>query len=177
MAYPPVPAAFSEAPGFLFQRLLRGIRLSLFYRNRDTTLVKLMPEVQTAFYEGRLTVAHALEIARLQPRDQEDTLAGCFPGHQSVKAILKDRKAETASVRELREWTEREIHPDLKNTPFDAGDASLLPTAGACAACPKRTGNNPLLFPEIRNKSLCTDARLLQGQGSGPRRTAGEAAC
>lgn len=120
-------------------------------------LVDLIPTVQTAFYEGRLTVAHALEIARLQPRDQERALAECFPGHRSVKAILKDRKAEAVSVRELREWIEREIHLDLKNAPFDAADVNLLPTAGPCTACPKRTGNNPLLFPEIRNKSLCTD--------------------
>ncbi len=120
-------------------------------------LVDLIPTVQTAFYEGKLTVAHALEIARLQPRDQERALAECFPGHRSVKAILKDRKAEAANVRELRAWIEREIHLDLKNAPFDAADAKLLPTAGPCTACPKRTGNNPLLFPEIRNRSLCTD--------------------
>jgi len=120
-------------------------------------LVDLIPTVQTAFYEGRLTVAHALEIARLQARDQERALAECFPGHRSVTSILKDRKAEAVSVRELREWIEREIHLDLKNAPFDAGDANLQPTAGPCTACPKRTGNNPLLFPEIRNKSLCTD--------------------
>lgn len=120
-------------------------------------LVDLIPTVQTAFYEGRLTVAHGLEIARLQPADQERALAECFPGHRSIKAILKDRKAEAASVRELREWIEREIHLDLKNAPFDARDAKLLPTAGPCTACPKRTGNSPLLFPEIRNKSLCTD--------------------
>jgi ParB family chromosome partitioning protein len=120
-------------------------------------LVDLIPAVQTAFYEGRLTVAHALEIARLQPQDQERALAECFPGHRSVASILKDRKAEAVSVRELREWIEREIHLDLKNAPFDAGDVNLLPTAGACTACPKRTGNNPLLFPEIRSKSLCID--------------------
>ncbi|MCI0623047.1 MAG: ParB/RepB/Spo0J family partition protein [Acidobacteria bacterium] len=120
-------------------------------------LVDLIPTVQTAFYEGRLTVAHALEIARLQPRDQERALTECFPGHRSVKAILKDRKAEATSVRELREWIERQIHLDLKNAPFDAEDAKLLPSAGPCTACLKRTGNNPLLFPEIRNKSLCTD--------------------
>ena len=31
------------------------------------------------------------------------------------------------------------------------------PAAGSCARCPKRTGNNPLLFPEVRQKSICTD--------------------
>jgi len=121
------------------------------------SLTDLIPAAQTAFYEGKLTVAHALELARLQSNDQERALMECFPGHRSTHSILKDRKAEALTVRELRDWIEREIHLDLKNAPFDRNDANLLPTAGPCSACPKRTGNNPLLFPEIRNKSLCTD--------------------
>ncbi len=47
-------------------------------------LAELIPAVQTAFYENRLSVAHALEIARLQPKDQERALAECFPGHRSA---------------------------------------------------------------------------------------------
>jgi len=121
------------------------------------SLTDLIPAAQTAFYEGKLTVAHALELARLQANDQDHALMECFPGHRSANSILRDRKAEALTVRELREWIDREIHLDLKNAPFDGTDANLLPTAGACSACPKRTGNNRLLFPEIRNKSLCTD--------------------
>jgi ParB family chromosome partitioning protein len=121
------------------------------------SLTELIQAAQTAFYDGRLTVAHALEIARLQPGDQERALVECFPGHQTTKSILKDRKAEALTVRQLRDWIEREIHLDLKSAPFDTEDANLLPAAGACSTCPKRTRNNPLLFPEIKNRSLCTD--------------------
>ncbi len=121
------------------------------------SLTDLIQPIQTAFYDRKLTIAHALEIARLQPKDQERALMECFPGHRTSGSILKDRKAEALTVRQLREWIEREIQLDLKNAPFDTEDANLLPAAGACTACPKRTGNNPLLFPEIRNKSLCTD--------------------
>ena len=128
------------------------------------SLTELIPAAQTAFYDGKLTVAHALEIARLQPKDQERALMECFPGHRSSGSILKDRKAEALTVRQLRDWIEREIHLDLKNAPFDAENANLLPAAGACTACPKRTGNNPLLFPEIRNKSLCTDPTCYQAK-------------
>ncbi len=67
-------------------------------------------------------------------------------------------------MRELREWIEREIHLDLKNAPFETEDANLLSGAGACTVCPKRTGNNPLLFPEIRNKSVCTDPACYQAK-------------
>jgi ParB family transcriptional regulator, chromosome partitioning protein len=128
------------------------------------SLTELIPAAQTAFYDGRLTVAHALEIARLQPRDQERALMECFPGHRSTGSILKDRKAEALTVRQLRDWIEREIHLDLKNASFDTEDANLLPAAGACSVCPKRTGNNPLLFPEIKNKSLCMDPACHQAK-------------
>lgn len=128
------------------------------------SLTELIPAAQTAFYDGRLTVAHALEIARLQSTDQDRALVECFPGHRTTKSILKDRKAEALTVRQLREWIEREIHLDLKHAPFDTEDANLLPAAGACSTCPKRTGNNPLLFPEIKNRSLCTDPSCHQAK-------------
>jgi len=120
-------------------------------------LMQLIQEAQDAFYTGRLTVAHAFEIARLQPNDQSRALQECFPHHKTAAAILKDGKAEAVTVRQLRAWVEQEIHLDLTNAPFDPQDESLLPPAGSCAKCPKRTGNNPLLFPEVRQKSICTD--------------------
>jgi ParB family chromosome partitioning protein len=84
-------------------------------------------------------------------------LQECFPHHKTPAAILKDGRAEAVTVRQLRTWVEQEIHLDLTNAPFDPQDDTLLPAAGSCAACPKRTGNNPLLFPEVRQKSICTD--------------------
>jgi ParB family transcriptional regulator, chromosome partitioning protein len=50
-------------------------------------------------------------------------------------------------VRELAAWIETNILLDLAAAPFDQHDASLLPEAGACDDCPKRTGVNTLLFP------------------------------
>jgi len=120
-------------------------------------LMQLIEEVQEAFYIGRLTVAHAFEIARLQPNDQRRALQECFPNHKTAAAIMKDGKAEAVTVRQLRAWVEQEIHLDLTNAPFDPQDETLLSPAGSCAKCPKRTGNNPLLFPEVRQKTICTD--------------------
>jgi len=127
------------------------------YVNGRLRLIQLIPEAKQAFYEDKLTVAHAFEIARLQPNDQRRALPECFPQYRTAAAILKDKKAEATTVRELRAWIEREIHLDLTNAPFDPQDETLLPKAGPCARCPKRTGSNPLLFPEVRQKSICTD--------------------
>jgi len=122
-------------------------------------LMQLADEVQQAFYTGKLTVAHAFEIARLTPDDQRRALAECFPHHKTTAALLKDKKAEAVTVRQLREWIEREVHLDLTNAPFGTEDDQLLPAAGSCLKCPKRTGSNPLLFPEAvgPKKSICTD--------------------
>jgi ParB family chromosome partitioning protein len=122
-------------------------------------LIQLIPEAKQAFYENKLTVAHAFEVARLQPNDQRRALQECFPHHRNAGAVLKDKHAEPAvTVRELRGWIAREIHLDLTNAPFDPQDEKLLPSAGACSRCPKQTGSNPLLFPEIpRRASICTD--------------------
>ena len=121
-------------------------------------LENLVDEAKRAFRAGKLAVSHAFEIARLQPKDQQRALRECFPEHRSVAAALKDGNAQAITVRELRAWIEMEIHLDLANAPFNAEDAGLLPSAGSCAKCPKRTGNNPLLFPETGlKKSTCTD--------------------
>lgn len=104
-------------------------------------LMHLIQEAQDAFYIGRLTVAHAFEIARLQPNDQPRALQECFPNHKTPDAVLKDKKAEAVTVRQLREWIEREVLLDISNAPFEADDAELLPAAGSCTACPKRTGS------------------------------------
>jgi ParB family chromosome partitioning protein len=121
-------------------------------------LIQLIPEAKQAFYEDKLTVAHAFEVARLQPSDQRRALQECFPHHRNASAVLKDKRAEAVTVRELRGWIAREIHLDLTNAPFDPQDEKLLPAAGACSRCPKQTGSNPLLFAEIsRSASICTD--------------------
>src|SRR5437867_2350887 len=136
-------AKVGRSPSYIYQRL---------------KLAELTPNLQKAFYEGKLTAGHAQEIARLQPTDQERALLECFPGHGTTKAILKDKDPHPIGVRELRDWIQREIHLSLANAPFDANDANLLPAAGACATCPKRSGSNPLLFADtIKRADICTD--------------------
>jgi len=53
------------------------------------SLTELIQTAKTAFYDGKLSVAHGLEIARLQPRDQEKALMECFPSHRSTGSIQR----------------------------------------------------------------------------------------
>jgi ParB family chromosome partitioning protein len=55
----------------------------------------------------------------------------------------------------LAAWIESNILLQLASAPFDKQDETLVPEAGSCANCPKRTGFNKLLFPDVRRDS-CT---------------------
>lgn len=138
-----IAAKVGRSPSYVYQRL---------------KLAELTPSVQAAFYEGKLTAGHAIEIARLTPKDQDQALRECFPGHSTAQAILKEKDPRPISVRELRDWIQREIHLSLANAPFDLNDASLLPAAGPCTTCLKRSGSNPLLFADsVKRADVCTD--------------------
>ena len=54
----------------------------------------------------------------------------------------------------------------LKDAPFNKRDAQLVPAAGSCADCPKRTGHNKLLFGDDLGKQgdQCTDPTCYQAK-------------
>jgi ParB family chromosome partitioning protein len=54
----------------------------------------------------------------------------------------------------------------LKDAPFDKRDAQLVPTAGSCADCAKRTGHNKLLFGDDLGKhgDQCVDPQCYQAK-------------
>ena len=151
---------------YTVETLAQKIGRSEKYVYARLRLTHLVDDIQQAFYSGKLSVAHAFEIARLTPDDQRRALAECFPHHRTAAALLKDKKAEAVTVRQLREWIERDVHLDLSHAPFSAEDDNLVPAAGSCLRCPKRTGANPLLFPEAvgRKKSICTDRICFQAK-------------
>ncbi len=64
-------------------------------------------------------------------------------------------------VRNLQFWIETNVLLILKDAPFDKRDAQLVPTAGSCADCPKRTGHNKFLFADDLGKQgdRCVDPK------------------
>jgi ParB family chromosome partitioning protein len=66
-------------------------------------------------------------------------------------------------VRELAAWIESNILLQLASAPFDKQDETLVPAAGSCSNCPKRTGFNKLLFADVR-KDSCTDPQCFRAK-------------
>ncbi len=122
-------------------------------------LLKLIEEAQTLFAADRFTLAHAQELARLEPGHQQEALVILFHDFKSADTVLKDKHSTArASVRELREWIKSHCLLDLKTAPFDVRDEALLPVAGSCVKCPKRAGNNRTLFCDIAKGDTCFDS-------------------
>lgn len=71
-----------------------------------------------------------------------------------------------ASEKYLRSWIAGNVNLRLKGVPWDLGDATLVPEAGACQVCPKRSLSNPVLFAELTEKSedVCFDPGCYQSK-------------
>jgi len=115
-------------------------------------LADLIPPVANAFLKDQITIGHALLIAKLPPSQQQEAFAAAFRGMWTSEG----NSQVLIPVRELAVWIESNILLQLAPAPFDKQDDKLVPEAGSCANCPKRTGFNKLLFADVR-KDSCTD--------------------
>jgi ParB/RepB/Spo0J family partition protein len=111
-------------------------------------LLALGEPARSAFYENKLTPSTALLLARIPNEALQK---------KALKEILDDNYAPM-NAREVSDHIRRNYMLRLANAPFDRGDANLAPPAGACVACPKRTGAQRELFADIEGKEdLCID--------------------
>lgn len=121
---------------------------SISYVYQRLKLAELVEGAKQAFLAGEITAGHAIHIARLQPADQVRAIA-------HIKS--ESKYGNHVSVRRLADWIERDIHLVLSRGPWKKDDETLVPAAGSCESCPKRTGNCPELYPDIKRKDICTD--------------------
>ncbi len=141
-----------ERPRLLSRTIAARCGKSEAYIQGRIKLTELIPPIAEAFLADRIGVGHALLIAKLPAAQQQAAFAAAFrsmwtsDGNQQV----------LIPVRELAAWIESNILLELASAPFSKQDENLVPEAGACTNCPKRTGFNTLLFSDVR-KDSCTD--------------------
>lgn len=115
-------------------------------------LTELIPPVAEAFLADKITIGHALLIAKLPAAQQQEAFNASFRQMWTSEGNTQ----VLIPVRELAAWIQSNILLELAAAPFDKNDAALVPQAGNCTECPKRTGFNTMLFSEVR-KDSCTD--------------------
>jgi ParB/RepB/Spo0J family partition protein len=111
-------------------------------------LLALCPAAKKAFEQNRLTLAHALLIARVPVESLQK---------QALPQILGGKGMEPLSITETARLLKRSYMLRLADAKFDTADEKLLPAAGPCGSCPKRTGNQPQLFKDVEGEDVCTD--------------------
>jgi ParB family chromosome partitioning protein len=134
-----IASRLGKSPAYILQRI---------------RLTELVPSIAEAFLADRIGVGHALEIAKLPHAQQQVAFDAAFRtmwnGGQESRVTLP--------LRDFTAWIEQNILLSLDRVPFDKADRTLVPEAGSCADCPKRTGFNTLLFGEMSQRDQCSDA-------------------
>ena len=144
-----------EEPKYSIELIAAKCGKSAGYVTSRLRLTELAPAAVEAFTKDEIGLGHALLLAKLQSQQQEEALTACwqesYTGGSKAKRIL-------LPVRHLREWIEHNILLELATAPFSKEDATLVPEAGSCLDCPKRTGHNTLLFEGIAAQhDSCSD--------------------
>jgi ParB/RepB/Spo0J family partition protein len=135
-----------EKHGYEVETIAAKLGKSRAYVYGRLKLRDLGEKGREAFFKGELSASVALLVARLPEKDQVQALEEICDGY--------DRPM---SYREAADFIQSQYMQDLAKAPFDPADALLVPSAGACSACPKRSGANPDLFGDIDGADVCTD--------------------
>jgi len=141
-----------EAPRYTVAEIAAKCGKSEAYVLNRIKLTELIPPVAEAFLADKLGIGHALLIARLPAAHQQEAFNASFRQMWTSEGNTQ----VLIPVRELAAWIQANILLELAAAPFNKNDAALVPQAGNCAECPKRTGFHTMLFSEVR-KDSCTD--------------------
>lgn len=122
------------------------------YIRQRMKLCELGKAGRDALAKGRILLSGAERLARIPEKQQADIL-------------VHYQHFSTIRTADIDERIKREYFLDLHAAPWPKDDASLVSAAGACTACPKRTGFTPSLFPDVTKKDTCTDAGCFKLKG------------
>lgn len=97
-------------------------------------------------------IGHALEICKLQEKDQTELYNNQFSQEDRSK-----RWWSCPSIKLLKNNIEQEFTLKLEKAPFSLDDKTLDKKAGPCTTCPKNTASNLILFPDSPSTGVCLD--------------------
>ncbi len=128
--------------GLQMEELNARVGKSRSYVYGRLKLLALTAPARKAFYGDKISASIALLLARI-------------PVSKLQIEALKTVEGQT--FREARDYIHSQYMLRLRGAPFEPSDPDLVPAAGTCGACPKRTGNQPELFGDVKSADVCTD--------------------
>ena len=138
------------------QRIADRIGRPVTYVAQRLKLCELSKDCRKALDGERITLAVAMLLARIPDAKLQIEALEEVGGNDDWE---KPMTAELA-----RKTIEERFMLRLDQAPFDITDAGLVPKAGACVACPKRTGQQRELFADASSPDLCIDPVCHRGK-------------
>jgi ParB/RepB/Spo0J family partition protein len=114
------------------------IKKSRSYVYGRLKLLVLCKEVRQACLAGEIDAESALLIARLRTDKFQQKALGYIKGK-----YIDMKDGGKKSYRQIRDLLNERFALNLKDAIFDTEAETLLPAAGSCVTCPKRSGNAP----------------------------------
>jgi ParB/RepB/Spo0J family partition protein len=103
-------------------------------------LLDLCKEAQKAVSEGKISIGHAQVLLRLRSKSEQKSL---------LTAILDGDGMTVSGAKSII----KRHSLNLKDAPFDTED---------CISCAYRSGNQAMLFPELKDTDECSDPACFQ---------------
>lgn len=115
-------------------------------------LLELRPAARKAFYDSEIDASRALVIARipdehLQQKALEEATRKDYTGGLSL------------NFKEFVRWAQQNVMLRLDAARFKITDETLVPDAGSCSDCTKRTGAEPEIFADVDSADICIDPK------------------
>jgi len=125
--------------GLTIEDLVSRFGKSRTYFYNRFKLLDACPALRDAYLANELGTEATQRIARLPSAALQEKALECI--RQDAQARLA--AGGNASYRSIQALLSEKFSLDLHNADFDITDAELLPEAGSCAECWKRSGNMP----------------------------------
>lgn len=142
--------ALHQRHGYTVADIAAKVGKSERYVYARMKLCALCEKARKAFYAGKLSPTTALLVARIPD-------AGLQAKATAEITEARWSADEGMTARQASEHIQRNYMLRLATAPFSTTDAELVPEAGPCTSCPKRTGNAGELFDDIKGPDTCTD--------------------
>jgi len=112
-------------------------------------VLDLCSQAREALREGKIDFSRGLLLARIPDENlQLEALKFCTETNW---------QGEAPSYRTCAAHVQQNYMLKLGDARFKITDATLVPAAGSCRECSKRTGAHPELFADVSGADVCTD--------------------
>jgi ParB/RepB/Spo0J family partition protein len=148
-------ARLQSQHGYTVEEIADKVGKSKAYVYARLKLTALCEEARELVREHSLSPTVALLIARIPTPSQQVEAAKTVAAGGDGQPLSATRAATLIRGRYMLR---------LADAKFPTDSTTIVPAAGACTECPKRTGNQPELFGDIQEADTCTDSVCFEGK-------------